>query len=452
MKRAYKFITAAAISLPLSLSLDAQTFNSGYFLDNYVYGYRLNPAMHPTDSTNTIFGLLIGDITIAPQSNVGISSFLFPKDGELVWGLNEKVSESEFLDGLPAYSSADLNAELDLLTLGFVTKHGFFSFDARLKSNVTADASKDIFTYMKKGFGTTPGTVYNIESVSATTQHILEFAGDYSFSVKKFRFGVGLKFLIGGAQAQTTIDNINILIKDDKTAILNGNASISYATPLVKVGIGSDGRYDFNNVTRGPVGIGGLGGAIDLGVYWDTPLPGLSASFAVLDLGAMWWNNTLSGNATHVNTTYDISDKNVNTNDVINTLFKLDPSTGQGYVAQMLNTTFNLGLRYRMPFYERLSAGLHTSFITGSAKSYDARFGITVTPIDAISLAVDYGWNTYGGTFGVAANFRAGPVAIFGGIDGFITKFSPQGYPINAFNSVVKFGITIAPKTKAKNS
>ena len=73
----------------LSLGASAQSFRGGYFLDNYVYGYRINPAQV---NEKSFFGIGIGDIDLLNNSNLGMSSLLFNKNNSVVTGLHKSVT------------------------------------------------------------------------------------------------------------------------------------------------------------------------------------------------------------------------------------------------------------------------------------------------------------------------------------------------------------------------
>ena len=63
----------------LTLNVSAQT-NSTYFLENYVYNYRLNPAIMAEKS---FLGFGVGNIAADLDSDLGVSTLLYPsKDGE----------------------------------------------------------------------------------------------------------------------------------------------------------------------------------------------------------------------------------------------------------------------------------------------------------------------------------------------------------------------------------
>ncbi|MBR5148850.1 MAG: hypothetical protein IKV15_06600, partial [Bacteroidaceae bacterium] len=74
MKR-IKYSLAVALFSVFSLSGMAQTAKSAYFLDGTFYNYLLNPAM---DAERGYFSILGGNLSVAANSNVGLSDFIYP--------------------------------------------------------------------------------------------------------------------------------------------------------------------------------------------------------------------------------------------------------------------------------------------------------------------------------------------------------------------------------------
>ena len=82
-------VLVAALSLLSLTKASAQSFRSGYFLDNYVYGYRLNPAQI---GPRSFFALGLGSIDLQNNLNIGMASLLFPTENGMVTGFNKAVS------------------------------------------------------------------------------------------------------------------------------------------------------------------------------------------------------------------------------------------------------------------------------------------------------------------------------------------------------------------------
>lgn len=444
MKRIITILAAAT----LSLTIAAQDFKTGYFLDNYVYAYRLNPALSPDSSSECIASFLLGDISVAPSSSIGMSQLLFPIDGKLYWGFNEKVPAETFLGGLPDYTKADVGLEMDILTVGVRTKHGFITFDTRLRSNTSARLSNEIYGYLKDGIEAVEGAKYNLQELSLDTKNYLEFAVSYSRRIGDIKVGATLKGLAGIASVNAQLSDIEATFTTDEDIQLKGTSQFSYAAPLLSIPT-RDGQYDFSNIGYGNVGLAGAGAAMDLGIHWEGQEEGLSVDAAVVDLGFIKWGNSIHGSETFTGKQVNVGE-DADANTIINTVFGLDSGTETYRSAEMLAATFNAGIRYKMPFYKNLSVGAHGSYTIGNFSNFDLRLGATVTPHRVFSFAADYGFTSYGSVIGVAANFRLGPFALFAGVDDLITRFNPQCIPIDPVNTTVKFGITIAPKHKER--
>lgn len=444
-------MAAALFALLPSLRLGAQELKSAWFLDNFIYKYELNPAMHDSETTSMFVGFAINNFGLDLHTNVGANSFIFPRNGELVHFMNGEVSSDEFLAGIPAAGvRANVNLNYDLLSFGFKAgKHGFFTFDARLRSKTDVSASKDFFGQLKNlELSSRRGTEYQFDYVGVDTDNYLELALDYSFQIAQgVRLGVAAKGLLGLAKAGASLsDGVYVNFIDDDVAMATAKARLDLSSKMLNVPV-DGGIYDFTHIGFGKVGLSGFGGAVDLGVSWDSPF-GLSLSAAVLDLGAMSWTNTIHGENT--------LDGEVMTGDNVNEyfaqVFDLDPSAVQKPAVNMLPTLFDVGARYYMPFYKGLSVGLHGNYQL-KTNFYDVRLGLTISPARWFSFTANYGWNNFGGTLGAAMNLRPGPFTIFLGAETTFYKFMAQGIPLGPLNTTAKFGIIISPKVpKAKKS
>lgn len=451
MKKKLILIVAAtfmAMLLP-SLRLGAQDLKSSWFLDNFIYKYELNPALHDSETTQMFVGFAINNIGLDVRTNVGADSFIFPDGSGLVHFMNDAVPREVFLAGIPVDGvRANVNLNYELLSFGFKAgKHGFFSFDARLRSKTNASAGKEFFAQLKNiEISSRKDTKYQFDYAGLDTDNYLELALDYSFQVAQgVRLGVAAKGLLGLARTDASLHGVKVVFDEDDVATATADARLELSSKMLNVPV-DGGYYDFNRIGFGKFGFSGFGGAVDLGVSWDSPF-GLSLSAAVLDLGVMSWTNTLYG----VNSLENEVITGDNANEYIARVFNLDPSRTQRPVVNFLPTVFDAGARYYMPFYKGLSVGLHGNYQL-KTNSYDVRLGLTISPARWFSFTANYGWNNFGGTLGAAMNLRPGPFTIFLGTETTFYKFMPQGIPLGKLNTTAKFGIVISPKVpKAKN-
>ena len=78
----------------LPVALFGQALRGSYFFDSSIQRVKMNPAFAP--KTNYFTLPVLGDLSLNVNSNIGVSNFLFPKNGELYTYLNQNVSSAEF--------------------------------------------------------------------------------------------------------------------------------------------------------------------------------------------------------------------------------------------------------------------------------------------------------------------------------------------------------------------
>jgi len=424
----------------------AQELSSGYFLDHFNYGYRINPAFVPEDDVNGICGILVDNITIASNSNIGLSSFLFPLNGKLVTGLHEGISAEQFLGGLNLENIGNAAANFNILTAGFRTDPGGFgTVEINARSNVYANIPKGLMEFLKTGGKSGSPNQFNIDNMNLRTTSVVELALGYSHKIgDHFSLGGRLKLLAGICDADMAVDKmvIDIPRKSSDTWNISGSGSMHIAAPVkidTKMVKGVE-VYDINSIRVDQMGISGFGAAADLG-FGCTLDCGLQFDAAVRDLGMMFWERSINGLMDY------ISDfKNSELNAILNDISKVlnyNPIRKTETLKQFINARFMLGIKYRMPFYRNLAVGVVDTYKMGYYYYNDLRCGLTITPIKQISLTANYGYTTYGHTMGVAANFNLGFAELFLGTDGLIFNVTPQYVPIDRLNTTINMGILV---------
>lgn len=429
----YAIIAATSLLFCSNMAI-SQELKTAYFLDDRnVYGYRINPAAAPNEGTTGYFGLLFNNVNTGAQSNLGMSNLFFPVNGELVFGLNKNVPASQFLGGLKEKNNLGVSENYSILSFGTRLKKGFLSFDVNVKSSASASVPKSIFKFLKEG---SENKVYAVENVRADVFSYMELAANYSHRINEnLSVGAGLKFMVGVANA--SLNAARMQISTDQKINVKGEGTFFAAAPIINFPVNSDGIIDFSKTgfAMSSISPAGFGAAIDLGARWNTPVDGLSLDIALLNLGGISWSNAITG---EMLADFDVTGQELTMDKILQ--FKKKNSNGSEFV--MLPVTANIGAKYVMPFYNRMSAGILGSFQFGTYSSYDLRLGVNVTPVNAIGIAISGGVNSYGALAGAVVNFRIPGVNFFAGVDGFITKFTPQFIPVNPVNNVTKFGIT----------
>lgn len=434
-------ILLAATLLAACGTAMAQDFRTGYFLDNFTYNYRLNPSLQP-DSTRVLFGGLISNISISPETNAGLGDFVFVNNGKVVSGLNSAISASQFPANLPKSTLENVKLNENILTIGWRGQKNnriFNTIEINLRANESGIIPSTLFEFLKKGG---QGNTYNITDMTVRTFGYAEVAYGFSMKNEHWDFGGRLKALIGLTTVTANIDKMTISIADGKTTI-NGQGNLYSADAYLKFTTNTDGTINFSPV-QGNMSPGGFGAALDLGATWHNN-DGLSVSFGVTDLGMIGWSK--SGTHATFNSGTVVIDQQTLKEDV-SKIFSFKKDSQQGGGMEMIPMTANAGIRYHMPFYQGLSVGaLCTYRLDGSYSWYEARGGITITPLKAISLTGSYAYNSFGTSFGTALSIKVPGVNFFVGVDSLPKSFSKQFIPASKTGAMtVNAGLVLAFK------
>lgn len=473
MKKAYKYIfTISLAALSFSMGAAAQDFQTGYFLGGYNHAFRLNPAFQ---SERSQMSFLTGDIGVGSRSDLGLSTFLFPRDGQLVTGLSPKVTSEEFLGGFTdAMNPLGAYANVDIFTLGFWANRSYITFDTRLRSDIEMVFPTSLFEFLKDG--SSKKTEFDLAGLNANANAILEMAVGYSRRIgDKLSVGGRLKFLEGVAHASITMDKALIKLNQDKW-VLEAQGVLDAAISSAGLDVDEKGYFDYESLSDNlkeadmsqPAG---KGFAVDLGVTYDI-LPWITASAAILDLGVMNWNHTIYG-VSPTSYTWDPKDKQIDLLDsdsmdgfvddeiddlkeAMENILKFKPAKADG-VKSKLPLRLNAGVEVRLPFYDRLSLGALYSMKTSDIYKWnEVRLSLNWTPVKFVSLSGSTGLSNFGESFGAALNFHPRVLNFFVGAD-FIPKTiaalpkigdtalpSFIGLPVEKLNANIYMGLSIA--------
>ena len=165
--RKIKCIVAASLLALCASSSVAQSATSSYFLEGAFYNYKLNPAMNPERG---FFSGLIGNVSLKTNGNVGLSTFLYPKDDKLTTFMSGSVDQKEFLDKLPDYARLGVNLDETILAGGFRLFGGYTTIDLSLHSSVAMSLPKGLFEFAKKGL---QASSYNFSNLNINTMNYI---------------------------------------------------------------------------------------------------------------------------------------------------------------------------------------------------------------------------------------------------------------------------------------
>jgi len=435
-----RIIYAAAL-LFAGTTVIAQDFRSGYFLDNFTYGYRLNPSLQPED-TKILFGGLISNIEISPEVNVGVGDFVFVNNGKVVTGLNSAIPATTFPGKLPDRTQENIRINENILSIGWRSQKNesvFNTLEVNLRATESGVLPRTLFEFLKKGG---KGNTYNITDMNVRAYGWVEIAYGYSIKNERWDFGGRLKLLIGITSINANIDNMTVAIGNDKTTV-SGVGTLYSADSFVKFSSTSDGTINLKT-EKGNMKPGGFGAALDLGATWHND-NGLSVSFGFTDLGFLGWNK--DGTHASFNSGSVVIDQKTLKDDITKIFaFKKDGEQGGGQ--SMIPMTANAGIRYHMPFYQGLSVGaLGTYRIDGKYSWYEGRAAVTLTPVKQVSINGSYALTSFGSTFGAALSFKVPGANLFVGMDSLPKSITMQGIPVEKVGAMtVNAGLVLAFK------
>lgn len=456
MKHAIKHIASIALAVVLSAGVSAQTtLNSSYFMEKMTKRNQLNPALKTENNYVSIPS--IGNLYLGINSNLGLGTFLYPRDNKLVTFLHESVPADEFLNKLTPNNTIELDLGIDLISFGFWAWGGQNTFNLALKSNTGAYLPREIFEFLKTGQEATGVTRYDMSNITATTSNYLELALGHARDITdKLGVGAKVKVLIGAAHAEARIDRMDISMSQNEWTIKQ--AGHLQATSLLELTTDPEtGEVTGYNVGNN-FGIAGFGLGFDLGATYEI-IDNLTLSAALTDIGFMRWNN-LTRAETDPTKEFQFSGfDNIGAKDDENgdnpfkkeadqlgedlkALTKFYQSDTRS-VSNSLRTTLRVGAEYAV-LDNAISFGLlSTTRFVGYRTYAEGMAAINFRPLSALHLTVNGSVSNMGSSVGAILNICAPGFNFFVGTDYFATQYSKQFIPINHARANFSFGFNI---------
>ena len=456
MKHAIKHIASIALAVVLSAGVSAQTtLNSSYFMEKMTKRNQLNPALKTENNYVSIPS--IGNLYLGINSNLGLGTFLYPRDNKLVTFLHESVPADEFLNKLTPNNTIELDLGIDLISFGFWAWGGQNTFNLALKSNTGAYLPREIFEFLKTGQEATGVTRYDMSNITATTSNYLELALGHARDITdKLSAGAKIKVLIGAAHAEARIDRMDISMSQNEWTIKQ--AGHLQATSLLELTTdpetGEVTGYDFGN----HFGVAGFGLGFDLGATYEI-IDNLTLSAALTDIGFMRWNNLTRAETDpdkgFIYTGFDnigaeddengdnpFDQKADQLGDDLKALTKFYQSDTRS-VANSLRTTLRVGAEYAV-LDNAISFGLlSTTRFVGYRTYAEGMAAINFRPLSALHLTVNGSVSNMGSSVGAILNLCTPGFNFFLGTDYFATQYSKQFIPINHARANFSFGFNI---------
>lgn len=463
MKHAIKHIASIALAVVLSAGVSAQTtLNSSYFMEKMTKRNQLNPALKTPN--NYVSMPSLGNFYLGINSNLGLGTFLYPRDNKLVTFLHESVPADEFLNKLTPNNTIELDLGIDLISFGFWAWGGQNTFNLALKSNTGAYLPREIFEFLKTGQEATGVTRYDMSNITATTSNYLELALGHARDITdKLSAGAKIKVLIGAAHAEARIDRMDITMSQDEWMIKQ--AGHLQATSLLELTTDPETGEVTDYKVGNNFGLAGFGLGFDLGATYKL-IDNLTLSAALTDIGFMRWNN-LTRAETDPNKEFRFSGfDNIGAQDdengdnpfeqkadqlgedlkALTKFYKTDTQS----VSNSLRTTLRVGAEYAV-LDNAISFGLlSTTRFVGYRTYAEGMAAINFRPLSALHLTVNGSVSNMGSSVGAILNICAPGFNFFVGTDYFATQYSKQFIPINHARANLSFGFNITFGEKHK--
>lgn len=453
MKLTFKHILSAAAVSACAVTSQAQSTYSGYFLDNYMYSFEMNPAMVNMGKHGFVSMPAIGNLNIGMKGNLHVTDLLYNRDGKTVLFANPQVSAGEVLGNLSSANKIGIDTRIDIMSVGFKALGGqnVVSISAIADANVSAP--KSIFSLIKEGIS---NRTYDIRDLRANAtgyaQIQLNHQRDLSKWVPGLKAGAAFKMLLGMANVDARFNEAQLELGEDAwkartQAEIYTNIKDAYYT------LGHNDRLNRDYVDGlhvGGVGVNGFGIGFDLGATYKWR--DFNFSLALLDLGFISLNKTMLATTDGVqefNTdafTFGVSGDDAkdawnDMKDQLSYLYQLEDKGDVGAKTRSLRTTLNWGVEYELPYYRRLHFGLvNSTTFNGLFTATEFRFSANVRPVDILSASANFVAGTYGCGFGWLVNLNLTGFNLFIGMDQTMGRLAKQGIPLNS-NAQVNFGL-----------
>ena len=384
-----KFLFTILVSMLAAASALAQQsmLRSAYFLSGYNGRGDLNPAF---SAERNYFSLpSLGGTALSVQSNMGVSTFLYPLDGQLTTFMNSNVSPDDFLSKLKNNNRLGVNVGMSVFSLGIWGRKSFFTFGIRQRVNAGLNVPYSLFDFMKNAG---KSQYYDISDIAVNADAYMEYSFGWSRQfADKINVGARVKFLLGEGRAEARIDKMHVQMTEDRWSVTSSGtltASCGLLDVKTKGETGADvdspedvdllDEFDFKEVNSSNIGsvIGGYGAAIDLGAELEL-IPGLRLSLAVNDLGGILWNSVTEAATRKDSWSFEgfddisfdegegkensLSEQFKALGDDFQDLAKFYRTAKDASKFKMLTMTLNFGAEYVMPFYKGLTAGFLSS-------------------------------------------------------------------------------------------
>lgn len=460
MKKTYRHLAATLLLATAVAPAAAQEFRTAAFMQTNNYRHQINPAMLDEAYVGMPF---FGQINVGATGNIGLKNFVYKLDGnpryDLTTFMSPTVSAGEFLGDLHDKNRADVYVNYNIFSVGFKAFKGINLVELNVRSNTNVSLPYELFDFMK-----TAGAqeTYHLQDIGVRSQNYLELALGHSHRINdQWTVGAKLKFLIGGAYADFSADQLDVTMNGDQWRIVGDarlkaavlSSEFDYEDPSKNA---PDGRRRVKGLDDVSFGLPGFGLGVDLGATFKVTKD-LTLSAAINDLGFINWSKVKHASSrgdytfdgfediyagSHNTGGNKLGDQFESLGDDLEEMFSVYDD-GEGSESQALAATINIGAEYTLPAYRNLRFGfLYTSRLHGLYSYHQGLLSATIRPVKCLEASVNTAVSSTGCTFGAALSLRAKHYNFFIGSDRIFGKVSKEFIPLNSLNANVTMGMS----------
>ena len=447
-----KYILSGALAIAGLGVMSAQTNTySGYFLDNFLYRYQINPALGNDNNFVSFPGL--GNMSIGTAGTVHLNKILYNLDGKTVLFTNPYLPDNE-VKKFGNSNKLGFNIRENIMAAGFKAFGGYNTITIGVVANSQVGAPGSLMNMLRDGI---KNDTYDIKDFMVAANSYAEIALSHSRDIKQvpgLRVGATFKFLVGVANVYGKFDKAHMTLGQDSWDIVSrgdiyvSGKGLEWETKRNdNPGAGWD--YVSGIKTDNFSAPNGFGAAVDLGATYKWR--DFNFSLSILDLGGIAWTDSQKASTNGERTfrtddytfTVDGDDDTFDDmKDKLATLYQLQPEEGNYKRSTLQGTTMNIGVEYELPYYRPLTFGLlNTTRMGGGYTWTEFRLSANVMPVKYISASANLVMGTYGVGFGWLLNVTSGKgFNLFLGMDRVPGKLTKQMVPLNS-NFNFNFGI-----------
>ncbi len=269
-------------------SAQAQESRTVHFMKYNPYSTLLNPAAEV--NYKGYFGLPILSNFYLNVENVGLNYSKLFEDNET----GKTLTVNDFIDHLHKTNRLNLDLNLEVLSLGFKTKHLFVTISDRIRTQAYLFYPQTLFKLPLQGNMNYIDEPAEFDNLAVNANVYNEFGVGFRYQInEKWAIGFKPKFLIGIANIKTNESHFKFTTDPNSYDLtMEENFSINTALPF---DINSE-NIDIEDIKNGI--LKNYGFAIDLGLNYQIDKK-WSVAAAVSDLGFIHWKSNTTNYESH---------------------------------------------------------------------------------------------------------------------------------------------------------